>query len=147
MSPVWHLNPDNLYQVPTTTNVIVVTGSAKTVYIGSQGAYDEDGVVVGIGDIEAQSTQVLKNVEKALAAGGAKLEHVVKWNVFIVQGQRLGPAFEAFLQTWGDRSNMPTVTVVFVSGLAYPDLLVQMDAIAIVPEEIRGTQAMHRLGT
>ncbi len=146
MSPVWHLTPDNLYQVPTTTNVIVVTGSYKTVYIGSQGAFDEDGMVVGLGDIEAQSIQVLKNIERALAAGGAKFEHVVKWNVFLVQGQRLGPAFQAFLDKWGDRATMPTVTVAFVSGLAYPDLLVQVDAIAVVPDEIRMTQSIPRAG-
>ncbi len=146
MSPVWHLNPDNLYQIPTTTNVIVVTGGHKTIYTGAIGAMDADGAVVGVGDIEAQARQVLKNMEIALASANAKLEHVVRWNVQIVQGQRLGPAFEAFVSTWGSRSNYPTISVSFVSALVRPDMLVQMDAIAVVPDEIRMTQSIPRPG-
>jgi enamine deaminase RidA (YjgF/YER057c/UK114 family) len=74
-------------------------------------------------------------VETALAAGGAKLEHVVRWNVYIVQGQSVLPGFDAFRRAWGDRSNPPAVTVLFVAGLANPDFLVEIDAIAVVPQE------------
>lgn len=47
---------------------------------------DAAGAVIGKGDVKAQTEQVLKNVETILAAGGAKLEHVVKWNVYMVEG-------------------------------------------------------------
>ena len=76
-----------------------------------------------------------KNVGTALAAGGAKLEHVIKWNVYIVQGQSVQPGFEAFRSAWGDRPNPPAVTVLLVAGLANPDFLVEIDAIAVVPQE------------
>ena len=82
-----------------------------------------------------QSEQVLKNLEIALTAGGAKLERVIKWNVYIVHGQSPLPGFEAFQRAWGDRPNPPTITVLFVAGLANPDFLMEIDAVAIVPLE------------
>jgi enamine deaminase RidA (YjgF/YER057c/UK114 family) len=112
-----------------------VTGDATTVYVGGQNAVDASGATVGKGDIAAQTGQVLRNVEIALAAGGAKLEHVVKWNVYIVQGHSLAAGFEAFRRAWGDRPNPPAVTVVFVAALANPDFVVEIDAIAVVPHE------------
>jgi len=83
---VQHLNPDDLVKNPAFTNVIVVTGSVKTVYIGGQDAVDASGTIVGKGDIKTQAEQVVKNLQTALAAGGAELEHVIKWNVYVVQG-------------------------------------------------------------
>jgi enamine deaminase RidA (YjgF/YER057c/UK114 family) len=60
----------------------------------------------------------------ALKAGGAELEHIIKWNVYLVQGQPLQPAFEVFQQIWGRRPNPSAITVMFVSGLANPDFLI-----------------------
>ena len=132
---VQHLNPDGLHKNPAYSQAVVVAGNAKNVYVGGQNAVDASGQVVGKGDLEAQTEQVLKNVETALAAGGAKLEHVVRWNVYIVQGQSVRPGFDAFRRAWGDRPNPPAVTVVFVAGLANPDFLVEIDATAVVPQE------------
>jgi len=132
---VQHLNPDGLHKNPAFSQAVVVTGNAKTVYVGGQNAVDASGKIVGKGDIQAQSEQALKNLETALAAGGAKLEHVIKWNVYIVHGQSPVPGFEAFRRAWGDRPNPPAITVLFAAGLANPDFLVEIDAIAVVPLE------------
>jgi enamine deaminase RidA (YjgF/YER057c/UK114 family) len=132
---VQHLNPDGLHKNPAYNQAVVVTGHVKTVYVGGQNAVDDSGKIVGKGDIKVQSEQVLKNVDTALAAGGARLEHVVKWSVYIVQGQSPLPGFEAFRRAWGDRPNPPTITVLFIAGLADPDFLVEIDAIAVVPQE------------
>jgi enamine deaminase RidA (YjgF/YER057c/UK114 family) len=132
---VQHLNPDGLHKNPGYSQAVVVTGNVKTVYVGGQNAVDAAGKIVGKGDIKAQTEQVLRNVETALAAGGAKLEHIVKWNVYIVQGQAPLPGFEVFRRAWGERPNPPTVTVVFVAGLANPDFLVEIEAVAVVPQE------------
>lgn len=136
MSPVGqvqYLNPDDLNKNPAFTNVVVVTGSVKTVYVGGQDAVDTDGTIIGRGDLKAQTEQVLKNIQVALAAGDARLEHIVKWNIYIVEGQPLQAGFEAFQRVWGNRPNPPAISGVFVSGLAHPDFLVEMDAIAVVP--------------
>jgi enamine deaminase RidA (YjgF/YER057c/UK114 family) len=132
---VQHLNPDGLHKNPGYSQAVVVPDNVKTVYVGGQNSVDAAGMIVGKGDIKAQTEQVLMNVQTAVAAGGAKLEHVVKWNVFIVQGQSLLPGFEAFQRAWGERPNPPTVTGVFVAGLAHPDFLVEIDAIAVVPQD------------
>jgi enamine deaminase RidA (YjgF/YER057c/UK114 family) len=131
---VQYLNPDALNKNPAFTNVIVVTGPVKTVYVGGQDAVDASGTIIGKGDLKAQTEQVLKNVQVALAAGGAQLEHIIKWNIYIVQGQPLQAGFEGFQRVWGNRPNPPAITMAFVSGLAHPDFLVEMDAIAVVPQ-------------
>lgn len=131
---VQYVNPDTLNKNPAFTNVVVVSGSVKTVYVGGQDAVDSSGNIVGKGDIKAQTEQVLKNIQAALEAGGAEIEHIIKWNLYIVQGQPLQAGFEAFQQFWGRRPNPPLISGVFVSGLAHPDFLVEMDAIAVVPQ-------------
>lgn len=131
---VRHINPDVLPKNPAFTNVITVSGQVKTVYVGGQDAVDASGTIVGKGNIQQQVEQVLSNLLAALKAGGAELQHVIKWNVYLVQGQPLPAAFEVFQRFWGRRPNPPAVTVMFVAGLANPEFLVEMDAIAVVPQ-------------
>ncbi|MBE7556243.1 MAG: RidA family protein [Anaerolineales bacterium] len=131
---IQHLNPDGLNKNPAFTNVIVVSGSVKTVYVGGQDAVDASGAIVGKGDIKAQTEQIFKNLQTALAAAGATLEHVIKWNIYVVQGQPLQPGFEVFQRVWGQRPNPPAITGVYVAGLANPDFLCEMDAVAVVPQ-------------
>lgn len=131
---IQYLNPDTLNQNPAFTNVIVVQGNVRTIYIGGQDAVDASGAIIGKGDIAAQTAQVLRNIELALAAVGADLEHIIKWTIYVVQGQEIAPGFAVFQQVWGQRSNPPAITMAFVAGLAHPDFLVEMDAIAAVPQ-------------
>ncbi len=133
-SPVRYINPDGLPKSDAFTNVIVVTGLLRTVYVGGQDAINASGAVVGKGDIRTQAQQVLDNLQTALVASEASLEHVIKWNVYVVEGQPPQPAFELFQRVWGDRPNPPAITLVFVSGLAHPDFLLEMDAVAVVPQ-------------
>jgi enamine deaminase RidA (YjgF/YER057c/UK114 family) len=127
------LNPDGLPRNPAFSNVAVVSGSVRTIYIGGQDAVDGEGNIVGIGDLAAQTEQVLRNLRTALAAAGAGPEHVVKWNVLVVDGQDFAAGYAAFQRAWGDRPNPPVITAAVVKGLAHPDFLVEMDAIAVVP--------------
>jgi enamine deaminase RidA (YjgF/YER057c/UK114 family) len=131
---VLYINPDSLIKNPAFTNVVVVTGKVKTIYMGGQDAVDSSGTVIGKGDIKKQTEQVLANLQEALKAGGSELKHVVKWNIYVVQGQPLQPGFEVFQRIWGNRPDPPAITVMFVSGLANPDFLIEMDAIAVVPQ-------------
>jgi enamine deaminase RidA (YjgF/YER057c/UK114 family) len=131
---VEHLNPKELPQNPAFTNVVAVTGPAKTVYIGGQNAVTASGEIVGEGDIAVQAEQVFRNLEAALAAAGATLEHVVKWTIHVVEGHPVEPAFGVFQRIWPRGANPPAITVAFVSGLALPDALVELDAVAVVPD-------------
>ena len=127
------LNPDGLPRNPAFSNVAVVSGNVRTIYIGGQDAVDSEGNIVGIGDIAAQTEQVLRNLRTALAAAGAGPEHVVKWNILIVDGQDFAAGYTAFQRVWGDRPNPPLITAAVVKGLGHPDFLVEMDGIAVVP--------------
>ncbi len=64
--------------------------------MGRQNAVDDTGNVVGADDVKVQAEQIFKNIETALAAAGARLDHVVKWTIYVVQGQPPQPAFEVF---------------------------------------------------
>jgi enamine deaminase RidA (YjgF/YER057c/UK114 family) len=132
---VEHLNPEGLNRNPAFTNVVVVSGPVRTIYVGGQDAVTAEGEVVGKGDIAAQTEQVLVNLQTALAAAGASPEHVIKWTLLIVEGQSIQQGYAAFQRVWGNRPNPPLITAAFVSGLANPDFLVEMDAIAVVPLE------------
>jgi enamine deaminase RidA (YjgF/YER057c/UK114 family) len=104
---VTYINPDSLPKNPAFTNVVTVTGPVRTVYVGGQDAVDSSGAIVGKGDLRAQTEQILKNIQAALAAGGAQLEHVVKWNIYVVQGQSLQEGFAAFQSVWGSPLTHP----------------------------------------
>jgi enamine deaminase RidA (YjgF/YER057c/UK114 family) len=127
------LNPAGLNQNPAFSNVAVVSGRVRTIYIGGQDAVDPAGNIVGIGDLAAQTAQVLHNLHTALAAAGAGPEHVVKWTVLVVEGQDLAAGYAAFQRVWGDHPHPPVITAAVVKGLAHPDFLVELDAIAVVP--------------
>jgi enamine deaminase RidA (YjgF/YER057c/UK114 family) len=131
---VKYINPEGLPKNPAFTNVVTVTGPAKTIYIGGQDAVDASGAIVGKGDLKAQTEQILKNIQAALAASGARPEHVVKWNIYVLQGQSVQEGYAAFQSVWGNPPNPPVITVVFVAGLGHPDFLAEIDAIAVVPE-------------
>jgi enamine deaminase RidA (YjgF/YER057c/UK114 family) len=131
---VRYINPDSLNKNPAFTNVVVVEGNVRTVHIGGQDAVNASGEIVGKGDIVAQTEQVLANLRAALAAGGAEPEHIIKWNVYIVEGQPLQAGFGAFQNAWPEVPNPPAITGVIVSALAHPDFLVEMDAVAVVPQ-------------
>src|ERR687894_3011660 len=143
------INPDSLNKNPAFSNV-VVEGNVRTVHIGGQDAVNASGEIDGKGDIAAQTEQVLANVRAALAAGGARTEHIIKWNLYIVEGQSQQAGFGAFQNAWPEVPNPPAITAAFVTGLAHPDFLVEMDAVAVVPQdrndwgEDRATERDHR---
>jgi enamine deaminase RidA (YjgF/YER057c/UK114 family) len=131
---VRYINPNSLNNNPAFTNVVVVEGNVRTVHIGGQDAINTSGEIVGQGDIVAQTEQILANVRAALEAGGARPEHIIKWNIYVVEGQSLQAGFAAFQNAWPQTPNPPAITGVFVSALAHPDFLVEMDAVAVVPQ-------------
>jgi len=133
MGKIEHINPPG-FPAQGFTNVVVVTGNVKTVYIGGQNGVNSAGEMVGKDDLTAQVAQIFENLQIALEAGGAKLEHVIKWTILVVHGQDVRPAFGVFQQVWGLRPNPPAITVAFVSALARPDALAELEAIAVVPE-------------
>ena len=128
---VQHLDPAGLHYNPAFTNVVVVEPGARIIHIGGQNALDLDGNVIGRGDLTKQTQQVFQNLETALAAADARLEDVIRWNIYVVQGQPMAEAFEVFQSVWRSRGKPPAITVVQVAGLANPEALIEIDVFAL----------------
>jgi enamine deaminase RidA (YjgF/YER057c/UK114 family) len=129
-----HINPEGLHKNPAYTQAVIVSGAAKTIYIGGQNAVDASGNIVGKENIKEQVEQIFKNLRIILDASGAKLENIVKWNIYVVDNQPIEPGFEVFQRVWDKRRNPPVITTVFVPKLGNPDFLVEIEATAIVPQ-------------
>ena len=129
---IQYINPDTMHKNPAYSQAVVVTGPSKTIYVGGQNAVNITGEIVG-DDLATQTDQALKNIEAVLAAAGAEPGHIIKMQIFLVQGVDLREGFAAFQHHWGERENSPIVTVAFVAALGNPRFLLEIDAIAVVP--------------
>ena len=104
----------------------------NAVHISGTTATDASGRVVGAGDAYAQTKQALRNIESALARAGARLAHVVRTRIYvtdITQWQDIGRAHG---ETFG--AVRPATSMVEVRRLIDPDMLVEIEADAIIDE-------------
>ena len=128
---ITRLNPETLHKNPAFTQVAVVDPSATLVFVGGQNAVNVQGEIVGQ-DIASQTVQTMKNLAAALEAAGATLRDVVKLTIYVVQGQSLQDGFAASQQLQELSTHPPTISVLVVAGLATPEFLVEIDAVAAV---------------
>jgi enamine deaminase RidA (YjgF/YER057c/UK114 family) len=98
---VSHLNPEGLHRNPAFSQVITTSGHTRTIYVGGQNAVEPAGTIVGKGDIGVQAKQVARNLQIALASANASVAHIVKWTVYVVQGQPLGQQWAPFSRCLG----------------------------------------------
>ena len=129
---IHYLNPDGLFKSPAFSQVVTTQGEGKNIYIGGQNAVNANGELVGKGDLTAQTEQVMRNIQIALSACGATFDHVVKLNIYLVQGQDARQGFQAAQPFMSNVSHPPAITALFVSALGQPDYLVEIDATAFV---------------
>jgi enamine deaminase RidA (YjgF/YER057c/UK114 family) len=132
---VQYINPDGLSKNPAFSQVVTTQGKGKTIYVGGQDAVNAQGEIVGKGDIAEQTEQVMKNLQTALSASGATFDNLIKLSIYIVQGQDLYRGFQASQKYLGNLKNPPAITGFFVAALARPDYLVEVEAIAFIPEK------------
>jgi len=124
-------NPPALSTPTGYTHIVEVTGPNRTIYVSGQIAFDKDGKVVGAGDMQAQAEQVFKNLETALTAAGAKFSDVVKMNSYITDMSKVQAVRDVRARYLKD--NTPASTFVQVAGLVRPELLLEIEVVAVVP--------------
>jgi len=132
---VKHSNPKGLFGSKFYSQVVTVSGNAKTIYIGGQNAINADSQLVGHNVLALQTKQVLENIKIALASEDATFDDVIKLNIYMVDGYDPIIGFNAFRETVGVMKRPPLLTVVKVAGLANPLCLVEIDAIAVVEDK------------
>src|SRR5579864_4987033 len=101
----------------------------NTIYVSGQVAYDPDGKLVGEGDMKAQTRQVFENITNVLHSAGSSLKDVVKINTYITDGSKFMDMLAVRSEIFGD--DPPASTAVVVAALAFPGLLIEVEAIAI----------------
>ncbi|WP_371618719.1 RidA family protein [Streptomyces sp. NBC_00454] len=114
----------------------VVWGTGRFVAVSGQCAFDEKGEVVGEGDAAAQARQVFENLSRCLAAAGATFDDVVKLTYFVTDVAHL-PAVRAARDEVIAPDRLPASSAVQVAALFRPELLLEIEAFAIVPEPKR----------
>lgn len=100
------------------------------IHIAGTTAWNEHGDIVGVGDPYAQATQILRNIERALRTAGARLEDVVRTRAFVTDIDRWQAVARAHREFFADIR--PALTMVQVSRLVDPRMLVEIEADAIV---------------
>ena len=128
-----YINPDTVSQPANYTHVVNATGS-RIVFISGQVAIDKNGNLVGAGDLSKQAEQVFENLKACLASAGATFADVTKMTTFIVgyQAARDRPVLGAVRQKYLPATNPPASTLVGVQALATPDIMIEIEATAVL---------------
>lgn len=110
----------------------VVVGEGRLVVISGQVALDEQGNVVGKNDAAAQARQVFENLRRCLAAGGATFAEVAKFTIYVTDVAIL-PEVRAARDAYIDTARAPASTAVQVAALYRPELMLEVEALAVIP--------------
>ena len=113
------------------SHVVKVSGARDTIYVSGQVSTDENGVVVGVGDLKTQIHRVFKNLKKVLGSAGATLDDVVLLNAFMTDIRQID-VFRTLRRQYLKNDQPPAITTVGVTGLAGPGLMIEIAAFAEV---------------
>jgi reactive intermediate/imine deaminase len=128
---VEYLNPETL-STPTGYTHVVQVHRGRTIYIAGQVALDKAGNIVGKGDFAAQTTQVFENLKLALASAGATFDNLVKVTTYVTDLSQMQTLREIRAKYYG--KNPPASTLVQITKLANDALMIEIEAIAVIPE-------------
>jgi len=125
------IQPANVYQATTYAHGIRVQGG-DIVFISGQVSKDVNNVVVGKGDIGQQAEQVFQNVKAVMESAGGTLQDIVKLTIFTTNLGFYRPGITSVRDKYF-AENPPATTFVVVTSLSDPSLLLEVEAIGVVP--------------
>jgi reactive intermediate/imine deaminase len=128
MSHLKHINPAELSAPRGYSHAVEVSGG-RTIYVSGQIAIDREGRVIGARDFEAQTRQVFENLKAALTAARATFDDVAKITVFVTDVAHVG-VFRAVRDAYFTGAP-PSSSFVQVAALVRPELMVEVEAIAV----------------
>jgi enamine deaminase RidA (YjgF/YER057c/UK114 family) len=134
--PVELIDPEGLPKSDAYVQVGVATGS-RTVYVSGQVARTAEGEPVGAGDLAAQVEQAYVNVATALSAAGGSFDDIAKVTVYVVDWDpsKLAALMEGAGRVAARLGSFPLrpMTLIGVAALTEPDLMVEVEAVAVLP--------------
>lgn len=119
-----------VWDPPTYSQAVKVTGAETILYIAGQVAYDGSGNAAHAGDFKTQARAALQAVKAQVEAGGGTIANIVKVNTYLTDIRHradYGPIREEFFG-----KKMPASTLVAVAALAQPEFLIEIEAIAVI---------------
>lgn len=132
-SPVVYRSPATIHS-PGPYSHLVAVPSGGLFFLSGQVAIGADGRLVGEGNLETQLDRALENLTLVLQSSGADFSSVVKLTIYVVGDDPTAvDLVDRAIRTRLPADRLPANTLVRVSGLARPDLLVEVDAIALAP--------------
>ena len=126
-------NPPELHPAPGFSHVAIAEGT-KVVHLAGQVALDREFGIVGGDDLRAQAVAAMRNVEAALRAAGAGWDDVVRRTIYTLQPTEYETITSAIDEVTGGAEH-PAQTIVGVTGLAVPGLLIEIECTAVVGDE------------
>jgi 2-iminobutanoate/2-iminopropanoate deaminase len=132
MTTIERHNPDGVskLRVHLYNHCVRVTNATTTLYLAGQLARDANGKTVGGGDIKAQTEQVIENIRTILRAEGADLTNLVKLLVFVTDMRYFDAVTEVRRRYF--TGDLPVSTIVEVNHLSQPDLLIEIEGVAVL---------------
>ena len=138
-------NPPAIGKPSGYTHVVEAASPGRIIYIAGQLGLDVDNKLVGgSGDFRAQAEQTFVNLKNALAAAGVGFEHVVKFNNYLIDMAHLG-IFREVRDRHIDTAAAPASTTIAISNLARPGALIEVEAVAVVPNKGRAEAARSKV--
>ncbi|MGH7826609.1 MAG: RidA family protein [Candidatus Binatia bacterium] len=110
-----------------------VTKAGNMVFVAGQAAVDKDGKMVGVGDITAQAEEVFRQLQECVRSAGTDLSHVVKLNTYLTRPEDNRPVGAVRSKYLRDAGLLPASTMVIVARLARPEMLIEIECIAVMP--------------
>ncbi len=125
------LNPEGLPVPRGSYSVVTISQPGRMVFIAGQTASDSEGNIVAVGDARAQTRYILGKIKRAVEAAGGTINDLVAMNIFTTDVRYHRDINETRREVLG--SNFPTSTMVQVVALARPELMLEVNAIAVIP--------------
>ncbi len=126
------VNPTGVHKPVGYTHVVSIRGPGKLLYISGQVAKDQEGNIVGVGNLEAQTKQVYENLSSILKSMGATFSDVVKMNIYTTRLDQIA-SIRKVRDRYFSPDHLPASTLVGVVGLADKDFLIEVEVVAALP--------------
>ena len=125
------VNPETVHETTGYSHAGYFDGPGRAVYISGQVARNLKGETVGVGNLEEQTRQAYQNISNILGSLGGNMENVIKLNIYTTKLDQISAIHKVRDEFFAGKEK-PCSTLVGVTGLASPDFLIEIEAVAVI---------------